>query len=97
MLVISEIYLMKLSAKEGTFSVKFVAGTADFVINEIKLDLNNSIEPISYYKVNGSQLLSGSYFDVLKRMLMKIFYKQTMSESIGLFKWTSLGRVVEKV
>lgn len=99
MLVLSEIYLFKLSRDQGQFNVKFVLDSKpdiDFQISSIKLDMTNTVEPISYYKVEGKQLVSGKFFETIKRMLLKIFSEQINSEAIGIFKWDSTTCSVRK-
>lgn len=96
MLEINEIYLMKSTSNDGAISIKFVHDKWDLLINDIKVDANNAIEPISYYKLNGKQLISGTYFSMLKRQLMKIFNNEILSDEIGLWSWDSVSKKVRK-
>ena len=101
MLGIKSMYFLKKTESEGSFVIEL----ADHIheeqilrINNIKLDLNNSIEPISYYKLEGNPLLNGTYFDFLKRLLMKVFAKYIKgSVPFGLYKWNSDSGEVDKV
>lgn len=87
---------MKSSYTEGTVSIKFTFKKYDFYINEIKVDANNGVEPIAYYKVNGNNLISGNYFDMLKRQIMKIFNEQIMNPVLGMYRWDCISQKVKK-
>lgn len=98
MLRIKEMYFLKNSSKTGIMSIKMVGGKEDeyeLFINEILFDADNTIEPVSFYAKNGSQLLSGSYFDLLKRQLHRIFKDAITDGEIGLYKYHN--KKVEKV
>jgi hypothetical protein len=101
MLEISEIYLFKQTKSTGLFTIKFVVEVKDneydLTINHIKLDISDTIDPISFYKVNGQQLLTGTYYDILKRMLLKLFKNCIYSDNIGMYKYSSVSKEVEKV
>lgn len=96
MLQVKEMYLFKKSKKTGTFSIKFADDRGNnLFINEIKLDMDNTIEPVSFYAIEGRQLISGGFFEILKSKLPKFFKEAINGDETGLFKYS--GGKLEKV
>lgn len=86
MLLIDSIVFFKKSNTMCTVSVKMASKVGDFWINKIQIDMNDASEPIKYYKVDNEYLLSGSFFELLKRQIVKIF--ATVPEAPGLYTWS---------
>lgn len=102
MLVLKEMYFLKINNYEGTVSLKFILSNldkdVDLNINSIKIDLNDATNPINYYKVNGNQLITGEYFELIFKIIKKKFVSlMNESHDIGMYKWESINNTVTKL
>lgn len=100
-LILKHVTLFKQTGTSGTISVVYADKKRmedEIRINEIKLDMNNGVDPISCYRVSGNPIISGHIFDLLKRFIL-VKFKTILNDkdAIGIFKYDVSSNIINKV
>ena len=100
-LVLKQITLFKQTGTSGVVSITYSDKKHpddEIKINVVTFDMNDTIEPISCYKVNNIPVISGSIFTLLKRLILarfKVYLND--KEAIGIFRFDVAKNEVVKV
>jgi hypothetical protein len=100
-LVLKQITLFKQTGTSGVVSITYSDKKHqddEIKLNVITFDMNDTIEPISCYKVNNTPIISGSIFILLKRLILSRFKVYLNDkEAIGIFRFDVAKNEIVKV
>lgn len=90
-LVLKQITLFKQTGSTGVISITYSDkkhADDEIKLNVITFDMNDTVEPISCYKVNNIPVISGSIYILLKRLILSKFkFCLNDKDAIGIFRY----------
>lgn len=87
--------IVKKGPNTGEASVRLEIGEGMLNINKIMIDLNDGASPITILKSEGTPVVSGSFIDYLKEIILDVFQNALSDEDHGLFE-ISNGDTIKK-
>lgn len=90
-LVLKQITLFKQTGTSGVVAITYSDKKHpedEIKLNVITFDMNDTVEPISCYKVNNIPVISGSIYILLKRLILSKFkFCLNDKDAIGIFRY----------
>ena len=87
--IVNNITIYKTGPSTGEASVKLCLGDEDttLFVNKILIDLNDGSNPVLILKQSGTPIVSGTFIDQIKEVILDMFQVGLADEELGLFKY----------